>query len=795
MISTFGLAKRNNKMKALPLSFHSNPMLMKKVFTSLSVLFIFSFTWAQVEVGTSPLQYNTEKYYQSNKNIVDREQKSLYPLCGSAYYLYDTLSLPFVDDFSQNHFTTYHSWDWPSSFDSIATSYKLIPRFPTDSLPFKYSLYPTRHMSFTNDTVDNIDSTSIVPVPRQLILFGDCENPFMPVDTINVWPITTPKYYWDTLTLHVLFTYYSIDGILNGDTIDTIQVFTPQPNNNYWIDNFAYRNTSMGIDPPTYGLVTFDGTNEYGKPYSPGGTGSYGVADYLTSKPIDLGGYTAGDNIYLSFYSQPKGMGYRPDRDDSLVVEFYSPITEKWYHQWANIGDTLIGDTCRSFLQTVLPVSNTLYLQNGFQFRFKNWGNLSGNLDHWNIDYVRLDTNRTATDTLIQDVAFVHMPPTILNKYTAMPFQQCSVPDIKTKWNNYLSNLFNTNKTITYGYDFRNEAGTLLNQWPTDYPSPDVTDIVTPYNPNGYSTFPGWAEPDFNYTFTGAPSLPFTDSARFTITHYFNCSTTDVNQENDSLVLHQDFLNYYSYDDGTAEQALWLGTPGYMQVKFNNNFADTLRAVQFYYSPIKDDVTSRYITLQVYTNLASPPIYQTSRQVGVLDSDPNGIVNPINNGFTTYLFSDTVIPLPAGDFFVGWYQSQTFKINVGFDKNLDNKSRTYFRTSGVWDTLSIPGTLMIRPIVGKALFKEDIGVEEYWNEGSINLYPNPASEMIYYSLGENIELSNIRVIDITGKLIYNSTNINSNQVDISGFAQGIYFMQFISNGSPQPVTKKFIVNR
>lgn len=774
-----------------------SPSLMKRFFTSILVFLIGTLGWSQIDYGTSPLEYNTEKYYQFHDSYLDKQVRSLYPLCGTSFYLYDTLSLPFVDDFSRNHFTTYHSWDWPTAVDSIARVYRLTPdTFAADTQPLKYSLIQTRHYTYVNDTVNNIDS-SIINIPRQLILYGNCLNPFVAVDTITVWAITSPKYYWDTLNLTVQSSIIFPDGYLYGDTIDTIQVYFPMANTNYWIDNFAYRNTTMGIDPPTYGVVTFDGTNEFGKAYSPGANNSYGVSDYLTSKPINLSGYTAANNIYLSFFSQPKGIGYRPSEADSLVVEFYSPSTQKWYHQWSNIGDTLIGDTCRDFLQTVLPVNNTLFLQNGFQFRFKTWGNLSGNLDHWNIDYVRLDSNRSINDTLIQDVAFVYLPPTILKSYTAMPYNQFDrLLDLKPKWNNYLSNLFNVNKTITYGFDFRNISGTLLNQCPINYTGPpDVSDIITPYAPNGYSTFPGWSEPDFNYQFTGSPTYPFTDTAKFTIGHYFDCTTTDINNENDSIILRQDFVNYYSYDDGTAEQSMWLGTPGYMAMKFKNNFPDTLRAMQFYFSPIKDDASSRFITLQVYRGSLDTLLYQTTKQVGVLDTDPNGIVNKINNGFTTYLFNDTIIPLPAGDFYIGWYQSQTFKLNVGFDLNLDNKNKTYYKTSAVWDTLSIPGTIMMRAIVGKPLYKNQIGIQEYDADETIHLYPNPASETIFYSLSENIRLSGIRIIDIAGKLVYNSTNISSNQIDISSYAPGLYFMQFISDGAQLAVTKKFIVAR
>jgi len=772
---------------------------MKRFFSILAGFLFGMVCWGQIDIGTSPLEYNTEKYYQFNNTYVDMEAKSLYPACGTHFYLYDTLSLPFVDDFSHNHFTTYHSWDWPTSIDSIARVYKLTPdTFAADTQLLKYSLTPTYHFTVLGNAADSIDS--IPNIPRILIIYGNCQNPFVPIDTMTVYAITSQRCYWDTLNLSVQCNPIFPDGTLNGDTIDTIQVYLPIPNNNLWIDNFAYRNTTMGIDPPTYGVVTFDGTNEFGKAYSPGANNSYGIADYLTSKPIDLSG---GDSLFISFFSQPKGLGYRPDEHDSLALEFYSPITGQWYHQWSAIGDTLTGvDTCRAFLQTILPITNNLFRQKGFQFRFKNWGNLSGNLDHWNLDYVRLDSSRTITDLVIDDVAFVYLPPTILNKYTSMPYEQFTLADRKLKWNNYISNLNNVNETMSYTYTVYNEAGGFMNQYPTQYPGAPGTEpnTIAPFNPNGYTQYPRWFEPDFHDSLSaplppGLTCCPYNDSARFTIHHALTVASGDVNPENDSIVLHQDFINYYSYDDGTAEQTMWLGTPGHMAVKFNNHFADTLRALQFYFSPVKDDVNARYISLEIYAGDLNTLIYSTSKQVGVLDADPNGIVNKINNGFTTYLFTDSIIPLPAGDFYVGWYQSQTFKLNVGFDKNLDNKGRTYYRTSGVWDTLSIPGTVMIRPVVGRTLIKSEIGIEEFPTEDLITLYPNPADEMIYYSMADNINLTGIRIIDITGKLVYQTNNLYANQVDVSSFAQGLYFMQFITAYSPNPLTKKFIINR
>ena len=46
------------------------------------------------------------------------------------------------------------------------------------------------------------------------------------------------------------------------------------------------------------------------------------------------------------------------------------------------------------------------YFYEDFQFRFRNIASLSGNNDHWNIDYVRLVANRALVeqDTVIRDV-------------------------------------------------------------------------------------------------------------------------------------------------------------------------------------------------------------------------------------------------------------------------------------------------------------------------------------------------------------------------------------------------------
>jgi len=757
------------------------------------VTYLFIFTgWMSVasaqEIGTSPLEYSPEKFFRAYGEMVDRgTSKALYPMGSQNFYVYDTISLPFVDDFSTYRFKNYDKWGWQAPVDSVALAF----RFDTlpAAFPFSY-LLDTSYTYFIVDNTPNPPSVDSIQNPDyKVILYGDTVNPFIPVDTITVWEITSLDYRADPLNLTVDSNVIIPDGSFTADSTDTIQVYFPLSDSALWVDNFVYRNFSMGIQPPTIGVATFDGTDEFGRPYQPGAIGSFGLADFLTSAPIDLF-YPPSDSIFLSFFYQSQGLGYEPDPKDSLVLEFYSPITEMWHHVL-----NIPGSATDTFRQTIVGVTDTNFLQDGFRFRFKNYSNLSGNLDHWNIDYVRLDRNRFATDTIIQDVAFVEPQNTILRRYMAMPYTQFTQPDIDPKWINLISNLSDVNKTISYKFRLLDESGTVLNSYTEDYPAcpGDISDIQ-PVSVSGYATNPCWYEPDFNYNFQSAGWLPLTDSTEFYVRQFIQNFDVDNNPSNDTVVVTQRFHNYFAYDDGTAEQAIWLGTPGYVAVKFTNNFPDTLRAIQFYFNPIREDVTSRFFSLKVWTGDLETEVYSVSRQIGVIDGDPSAVTSPYNNGFTTYFLRDTAVVLPAGDFYVGWYQNQTYKINMGFDRNRDNSQYVFYKTAGVWDTLSLEGSVMIRPMVGPRFSLQDVGVEPLPGDEDLTVYPNPSSDAVYYTGEAAAHITAVELMDISGKVLIRQNDPVTNRIDVSAYPNGFYFLRFALEGSGRTVTRKIIVS-
>lgn len=737
------------------------------------------------DVGTSPISYEPARFFNAFKTMTDADfSQKLYPIGSHDYYIHDTVLLPFIDDFSTYRFKNYDMWSVGTPIDSIAPIYRISPL--PDTFPMKYALSKTYNFTVININPVQIDSTP--NTQYQYILYGNTVNPFIPVDTLQIWPITTKRYYYNTLTSTIDSTSYYPDGTLTDDSTDVYHVYFPPPDDKaLWIDNFAYRNFSMGVHPPTMGVVTLDGTDEFGRAYQPGATGSYGINDYLTSKPINLD-YPASDSIYLSFFYQPQGLGYAPAPKDSLVLEFYDVTNATWLHVL-----NIPGSDLHDFKQRIVPITNPLFLKKGFQFRFKNWGNRSGNLDQWNLDYIRLDRLRNHADTIIPDVAFVYPPFSILRRYREMPYTQFTQSEVDSKWDNYMRNLDTVSKTICYKYIFYDQDWNVLNRYTDDYmPVPTDTNMIDPYITSGYASYSRFIQPDFNYNFQSSSWLPLTDSTTFYVRNYITQFDTDVRMENDTFLLRQNFYSHYAYDDGTAEESIWLGTMGNMAMKFRLNFPDTLRAIQFYFNPVREDESSRFIELRVWSSLNNEPIYSETRQIRILPDDTLAHLNPVNNGFSTYILKEPV-PLTTGDFYVGWYQNQSFKIHLGFDKNTNNKMYTYYKTTNQWDTLTIPGTAMIRPIVGPAVSKEQISVEEENITEQIRIYPNPANDMVFFDIPQSYAVQNIELLDIFGKKILDQPWHGEHSLSVSEFASGIYLLRFTNNSGKPGITHKLII--
>jgi serine protease AprX len=76
------------------------------------------------------------------------------------------------------------------------------------------------------------------------------------------------------------------------------------------------------------------------------------------------------------------------------------------------------------------------------------------------------------------------------------------------------------------------------------------------------------------------------------------------------------------------------------------------------------------------------------------------------------------------------------------------------------------------------------------NKLFVSIYPNPVTNVLNFVTQENTILSQVSVLDISGKEIIKNNSISNNSLDVSSLQAGVYFIKFTSED--KSTTKKFI---
>ncbi len=686
--------------------------------------------------------------------------KSTNSIDSSFVFSSDTISLPFFDDFSTNKFQSY-SADFTTPGVTNQVYYQILD--PTTLSPFPsgtiFSNLPTFKRTI-NIITNTISDTTFTPVSIKL---GDFSSYPVQYQTIDVYP---PYYIYDTV------------GIVDvSDTIwlenptyvqDSARIFFATINDpsKLWVDSFAYHNYRFGLNPRSLGVVTFDGLDENGYPYLINSSQT-NYADRLTSKPIDMGVLSASDSVYFSFLYQPEGLGDIPEQGDSLVLEFYAKELDQWFRVWS-----VNGDSVHPFRASHVNISDTKYFKKGFQFRFRNYGSLAGGLDHFHIDYVHLRTLSAHNDTLFKDFAFVYPLNSLLKTYTAVPWDHYKESTTNKMSDSVLIKLHNgspnpenyQNGQINISHNGSFEGNFILQGFnlAESNINYNARTTHTSYNDcsNGY---------EFDRTKTGLQQT-------FEVKANASAQFPNFNV-NDSTIFHQEFFNFYSYDDGSAEAAFGpTGPQARLAIGFTTYQPDSLIGINMHFVPSVTDVSNKLFLLTVWNDNNGVPGSVIYEDDAFFPNTP--VYGDQTNQFHTYYFSDNV-KVPVGEkFHIGWRQLDPERLNLGLDRNIDRSETIRFSVDGgfTWLQSPFPGSAMIRPVFSTAL-DAILSSNSLKTEEKVILYPNPTSK--YLNIGGLVNSVGIEIemYDSFGRLMLKS---NETVIDLSEFHSGIYFVRIPS---------------
>jgi Secretion system C-terminal sorting domain len=731
---------------------------MKHFFFLLFLIGLSTSSWSQETLEAIRFQKRAD-----TKKIL----KTTATIDSSFVYLYDTLNLPLFDEFSHSKFQNHDA----------------NPGDPNVSEELFYRLKDALDVPFAPSASYTGTITKLRTVQNGAVIETDLPSTTIKVGSFSSYPVV-----YSTITVYPpYFIYDTLDFVNDPDTVyislpeytqDSARVFTATLSNPsaIWIDQQAYLNYTHAKNPWSLGVVTFDGLDEVGYPYN-FGSATEGYADFLTSKSIDLSSFSPNDSIYLSFLAQAEGLGDEPEVGDSLVLEFYKVSENDWERVWSmngsNVGDFEVGH---------IRITQADYLTNGFKFRFKNYGGLSGMLDEFHLDYVHLRSGSGYQDTLFKDYAFVYPIGSLIKTYTQVPWDHWvndpthmtdSARVIVRNGSNIPEN--NLNGTVGIEVGGINEGNfTLMAQklsgGNANYAPRTVYESFHDFS-TGYvfSTTPSVEEKTFDVIAAASAQFPtFTG--------------------NDTSYVKQYFGNEYAYDDGSAEAAYGVtGAQARIAYQFDPYEADTLLGVKIHFVPSVNDVSDKLFLLSVWTDNGGVPgtvLYQDQFLA------PRQPVYEADRGiFTDYYFIDTAVVLPAGKFYVGWRQIDIDRLNIGFDRNNNNSDKTFYSLNGgvTWISSSLEGSMMMRPIFstnGNA----DLGIIEPATSLNWDAFPNPVTDQLHIRWNENSSFPGAYVVDCTGRIVAEMSS-ESESISFAEYPSGVYFLKLIGS---QVSTKKII---
>lgn len=516
----------------------------------------------------------------------------------------------------------------------------------------------------------------------------------------------------------------------------------------------------------------------------------------------------SGNSIYLDFTNPNATLTYVNDTIIPIIEEFTVAVKDTtWVPQWSI--DGLSASLTPDFEPIVVKIADTSSFYNGFRFRFRNRATISGNNDHWNIDYIQANTQLPSLYPLLQDVAFIEPAPAMLTRYQSMPWSHfypyidaelAQAGNVPLKVRNNDSGpanrtLIHTINDVCSGTEiYQYNAGTADVLGSIE--GIETTDVVFIKDDIANALLSN------SSIFSGKDTVILENIWQLNV----SLGSTELNYNNDTIYQYQQFANYFAYDDGSAEKAYGLyGTGAQLAYQFMFNHPDTLRALQINFVNMNANVSNHEFTIKVWRHInvdTETGLPSTSPIPDELLYEEETVNMPryLNqiNGFWTYTLSQ---PLPIEDdtIYVGIEQRFEDLLNIGFDRNHNASGKLFYNTGGQWLGSIYDGALMLRPVVGSALpdGNLNVGIEEPATDSpaqTLTLYPNPADDQLQLRFN-NPTTDNYncmaQVYDFSGRLVIAETLAN-NSIGVAHLPSGIYLVRLVTLNGEQIAVAKFV---
>jgi predicted heme/steroid binding protein len=270
-------------------------------------------------------------------------------------------------------------------------------------------------------------------------------------------------------------------------------------------------------------------------------------------------------------------------------------------------------------------------------------------------------------------------------------------------------------------------------------------------------------------------------------------TTVDNIRSNDTLWQPTYFVNYYAYDDGTAEGGYGIkNAVGKVALRYDFAKPDSLYGLAVHFNRSVNDVSTLPFNLMVWKSVS------LTSEEPILNIPANAVYYNARNGFYYVKFNQPIYV--TNEVFIGWEQNQQFELNVGLDLNFKFNQQyapnpeMFYNVQGLWQLTDLPGALMMRPIVGKWIDLLPVGKHEFETETlHVTCYPNPNQGNLFIS-GSPQKSYTISVVDLMGKVLFNELGV-THHLNLNNLNDGLYLVHIKDEKSEATTVQKVILQR